>query len=292
MHEVVMDYGALEYVKLNPKAYIVNLHSVTDFMKDDAVYHILNTLGFVYYQKDIYLNFNGYVNLKKISYGSAWENAQWIGDVSNGFAGAQEHAKHSMGRSPLRVFVFVCDSLEKVLQAKRAIRDIFKIGNFSVHINDTHNEAIALAQTFFNSNSLEILNCRPFWLETKTLDNRMCELIKLAKDKGINIDNICGAGSTPLNVCGLRESEDFDFLCSSNIEFKVKSHVLSNHDSELAYYPYSKDEIINDPRLYFYYNGLKFISLDVLYLMKQKRNEQPKDVRDCHLIKYAKVQGV
>lgn len=65
MSEDIMDYGALEYVKLHPHAYIVNLHSITDRDKDEEVYKLLETYGFVFYQKDVRLSFDGYVNLKK-----------------------------------------------------------------------------------------------------------------------------------------------------------------------------------------------------------------------------------
>ncbi|TLD82030.1 hypothetical protein LS68_003235 [Helicobacter sp. MIT 05-5293] len=290
MSKDIMDYGALEYVKLHPHAYIVNLHSITDRDKDEEVYRLLETYGFVFYQKDVQLSFNGYVNLKKISYGSFWNQESWIGDTHNKFAGAQEHARLSMGQNPMRVYIFVCDEFEKVVKAKQEIRNLFGIGNYSVHINDTKEEAIALAQIYFNQNSLDMINYRSFKYESSKIDSLIQRLMSLAKEKTINIDNICGSGSTPLNVYGLRESSDLDFLCcdENNDNFNIQEEDLSNHDSELIYYPYPKDEIINNPKFHFYYKGMKFISLDILYQMKKKRNEKPKDIKDCKLIQHAK----
>ena len=66
--------------------------------------------------------------------------------------------------------------------------------------------------------------------------------------------------------------------------FDIKTETLANHDSELIYYPYSKQEIILNPKCHFYYRGVKFITLDVLYSMKQNRHEFPKDINDCDLI--------
>ena len=171
MDQSIMDYGALEYVKLNPNAYIVNLHSVTNIEKDAEVENILNKYGFIFYKKDIKLTYNGYVNMKKLSYGSFWDREGWIGTVENEFAGAQMHAKESMGENPLRVFVFVCDNLEKVVKVKSEIRSLYNIGNFSVHINDTRDEAIWLAETYFNKNSLEMINSRPFVYEDTKFDD-------------------------------------------------------------------------------------------------------------------------
>ncbi len=282
------DYAALEYVKLNPNTYIVNLHSVADKTKDSLVENILNKYGFVFYQKDIELSFNGYVNLKKLSYGSFWEQENWIGSVENKYAGAQAHAKCSMGTSPLRAYVFVCDDLKKVIKAKAEIRALFDLGNYSVHINDTREEAIWLAQTYFNDNSLHMLNARSFVWEDERFDILIENLKTIAQEKNIDIYDVCAAGSTPLDIYGARKSDDLDFLYAGDMGFNIQTDDLSNHDSELKYYPGSKSEIVYNPINHFYYHGLKFISLDVLLKMKTKRHEKPKDINDCKTIKKLK----
>lgn len=279
------DYAAMEYVKLNPNAYIVNLQPVIPTSFDWPVEQILEKYGFIYYKKNINVTLNGLINLKKLSYGSCWEkNCTWIGTPDNGFAGAVNHAKQSSGNNPLRAYVFVCDNLEKVLAAKKEIRALFDIGNYSVHVNDTRQEAIALAQTYFNENSLHMINNRPYLYEDKHFDEMVDELHKVTKDNDINLDDICGSGSTPLDIYGIRNSKDLDFLYCGQKPFDIKTETLANHDSELIYYPYSKQEIILNPKCHFYYRGVKFITLDVLYSMKQNRHEFPKDINDCDLI--------
>ena len=280
------DYAAMEYVKLNHNAYIVNLQPVISTYFDWLVEQILEKYGFIYYKKNIDITLNGLINLKKLSYGSCWEkNCTWIGLPDDGFAGAVNHAKQSFGNNPLRVYVFVCDNLEKVLAAKKEIRALFDIGNYSVHINDTREEAIALAQTYFNENSLHMINNRPYLYEDKHFDEMIEELYKTSKDNDIDLDTVCGSGSTPLDIYGIRHSKDLDFLYCGQKTFDIKTETLANHDSELAYYPYSKQEIIINPKYHFYYHGVKFITLDILYKMKQKRHENPKDVNDCDLMK-------
>lgn len=280
------DFAALEYVKFNRNAYVVNLHSIADKKQDDKVEEILNKYGFIFYKKDIYLNFNGYVNLKKLSYGfDVWEGNSWIGSVENCYAGAQQHAHRSSGQGPLRAYVFVCNDLEKVIQAKAEIRAIYNLGNYSIHVNDSREEAIQLAQLFFNDNSLLMFNARPFAYESRDFDGYVNELKKIAGKEGIDIDDVCAAGSAPFSVFGIRESADLDFLYCGGKEFEVKNSAISNHDSESHYYPYVKTEIIKNPRYHFFYKGLKFITLDVLHAMKSKRSETPKDIQDCELIK-------
>lgn len=279
------DYAALEYVKFNPNAYIVNLHSATHTNMDVEVESILSRYGFIYYKKEINLTYDGYVNVKKLSYGfDSNGNDSWVGNEANDFAGAKYHADHSKGKHPLRVFVFVCDNLEKVKTAKQKIREIYNIGNFSVHINDTHEEAIELAETYFNENSLFALNNRPYNLVTAEIDKYIKEVKKYAKEKNIPLETFCAGGSTPLGILGIRESRDFDLLhCSDDID-GIGDPNISSHDSELCYYPHNKIEIIMNPRYHFYYKGLKFITLDILSEMKKNRNEKPKDVRDIALI--------
>lgn len=280
----LMDFGALEYVKLNPHAYIANLQPVTNPKFDDQVEAILNKYGVVFYKKAVRVTFNGLVNLKKLSYGSFWDREEWIGTAETGFAGARGNAKETFGRYPMRVFVFVCDDIEKVLAAKADIRAVFNIGNSAVHINDHHEEAVWLAEIYFNANSLFTLNNRPFEKEDKVFEANIEYLREEAKKCDVSLEDVCGAGSTPLNALLARHSDDLDYL-SIDSRLTKEDEIISPHDTELKYYPYSKEEIITNPAYHQYYHGMKFISLDVLYKMKRKRGEVPKDVNDCRTIR-------
>lgn len=285
MNEKVMDYGALKYVELNPNSYIVNLHSVTNPEKDTEVETILRKYGKIYYKKNVNLTFNGCVNLKRISYGSFWESdSSWIGNQDNHYIGAQRHAEKSFGRFPLRVYVFCCDSIEDVRIAKEKIREIYGIGNHSVHINDTHTEAEWLAKTYFNENSLHLLNTRPFDFDDIAFDKEVDGFVKAVNSNRADINLVCCAGSTPLNIYGKRHSSDIDYL-SIDDKFNISNVVYSPHDDQLVYYPKEKEDIITNPEYHLYYRGVKFISLPILLGMKRKRGEYPKDYKDIRLIK-------
>ncbi len=283
MDQAVMDYGALEYVKLNPNAYIVNLHSITDPKFDDKVEAILNKYGIIYYKRAIKLTYNGLVNLKKMSYGLLWDRETWIGTPANKYAGAQDHAKASLGKNCTRIYVFICNDIQKVIKAKKEIRDIYGIGNYSVHINDIHEEAVWLAETYFNANSLFSINNRPFYKEDELFDHNINYLKKTIEGLGIQTDDVCAAGSTPLNQLLIRHSDDIDYF-SVDDNFNLEDNIISPHDSQLKYYPYAKEDIIYNPANYGYYRGMKIISLDVLYKMKWKRGEYKKDYQDCAAI--------
>ena len=279
MDPEIMDYGALEYVKFNPNTYIVNLHAVTNRDKDQQVIDILNKYGFIYYQKDVKMNYNGYVNLVKISYGSFWERENWIGDETNGFSGAQYHAKMSYGRNPMRIFVFVCDDLQKVLKAKAEIRALYNFGNNSVHINDTHEEAICLAETYFNKNSLHFIKRRPFKLVDEQFDKKLDHLKTIAANEGVALEKICCVGSTPLNAYGIRKATDIDYLCLDD-SFTKEDEIISPHDNQLKYYKCGKEDMIYNPQNYFYYHGVKICTLSQTLNLKLSRHEFPKDWMD------------
>ena len=283
MDENIMDYGALEYVKLNPHAYIVNLQPVTTVDNENNVLEILNKHGFVYYFKKCWLSYNGLVNLKKICYGSFWEKAPWIGTPEDGFSGARDHANHSMGRNSMRVFVFVCDKFSKVQNAKNEIRDIYGIGNYSVHINDTHEEAICLAENYFNANTLFQLNTRPYHLYDELFEKNIEVLKKECYSRNIDINRVCGAGSTPMNVFQIRHSQDVDYL-SLDEDVLPDNEIISSHNKHQDIYPHSIRNIITNPSYHMYYNGIKFISLDILYAMKMQNSRAAKNILDCKKI--------
>ena len=58
---------------------------------------------------------------------------------------------------------------------------------------------------------------------------------------------------------------------------------MSDHDSQLCYHQYTKEDIVFDPRNHFYLNGIKFVSLRVVREMKRARAES-KDWYDIVLI--------
>lgn len=290
MNQEYMDYGALEYVKLNSNAFIVNIHSIVDTKYDDQIEKLLSKYGVIYYKKNIEIGFNAYVHLKRISYGYFWEkDSEWIGNKENYFSGAQQHARNSMGKFPLRAYVFICDNFTNILKVKQEIRELVQQGNFSVHINDSHEEAICLAESYFNCNTYNYIKNVPFYYDDSDFDKKLEVFRKILYKKGININNVCCVGSTPLNVYGVRKSDDIDYLSIDN-QMQYEDSIYSPHDSQLSYYPYSKEQILSNPKFYFYYRGFKFITLDVLFKMKLRRHEIPKDLKDLYLVLYVKFR--
>jgi len=165
---------------------------------------------------------------------------------------------------------------------------LFNLGNFSVHINDTHEEAVWLAETYFNANAWEVVNRRPFSFEDGRFDGLTDEFRNLVAMRNGDIGDVCATASTVLNVLGIRSCADFDFLCKKGRGLELKSSTLSSVDDHWAqFYPVPVDEIIENPAYHFYFRGIKFTAPAVICEMKRRRKSEPKDKQDIRLLKSA-----
>ena len=89
-------------------------------------------------------------------------------------------------------------------------------------------------------------------------------------------DNTIITGSTVLSLYGLRDCKDVDLIYFNNPPVDSHNQYLGN------LYKLTLDAIFNNPKYHLYYNGLQYVSLDVIKNMKKMRNE-PKDVIDVKL---------
>ena len=94
-------------------------------------------------------------------------------------------------------------------------------------------------------------------------------------------DNTVIAGSTVLSLYGLRDCKDLDLIYYNRAPADSHNQYLETH------YKLTLDDIFNDPQYHLYYNGFKYVSLDVIKNMKKIRNE-PKDIIDVQLIETVK----
>ncbi len=276
---VYADACAYEYAKRKTNTYIATVFPAAEG-KNDELIATLSKYGKIVYQKHIFLQKYGPLHLIRQIY----RNEAWLGDWTNNFVGAQHKAKMCFQKSgAIRTFLIESDSAESMKQCKDDIRELYGISNDSVHINDTHEETILLAQILFNENSVHFLNNA----DLKYFNNfyKLLERYEHRLKKG-DIDPDCFAidGSTIMAVYGIREARDLDYLHFENedVNFGAPGYIDS-HNFEAKVHQSSIDDIVCNPQNHFYYNGIKFASLDVLKEMKTVRGEA-KDLNDVNLI--------
>jgi len=273
------DLAALEFVKFSQFAFVATLHSCVPESKIEKIEEIIKQKCKIYYKKDIFLDFNSYVNLKKISY----LGDTWLGDIKNGFAGAFEHAKESFGVFPVRVYVLICDSESLLVPMKSQIREECCFGNYSIHITDNRIESIRMAELLLQETSLSILK-----IPYKNIDYcREPDIIKRFKSylqtNNKLLNDYCVVGSTSLDILQLRKARDLDFITVDEIQNNLPPKIDNHGHEDDLYFGGTTNQIV-DPRCHFFYSGIKFLSLGSLIFYKSRRLEKPKDINDISFV--------
>lgn len=239
----------------------------------------------IVYKKELKLNANGAHNLLSQIY----EGESWLGTVENNFSGVVNKLVECFKTfDPVRVVAFQAESLDKVLQIKENVRTAFGVGKHSIHITDTHEEAIRTARCVFNDNGIHFLNyAKPnkYLTFSKKINRFTCFL---KQNNALKSDFVLDSSIT-LEAYGLRQAKDIDYLsCSEEGGFEVMKDINS-HDEELRYHKVKKEDLIYNSDNFFYFRDLKFVSFLKLYHFKKMRAEE-KDINDC-LIMEALVEN-
>jgi len=263
LSQAILERAALEYAKLKSNTHIICLFPIAH-TRIQEVMNIISEYCNIFYHSSNVLNSEGQLNLmKEIYLDDGWANEEGIRKKGN---------QCFRGKTNITFVLVDAKNLETVKEMKNKIRSLFNVGNHSVHINDTHEETVRIAKTVFNDNSIYFLNNR----KNVSFPNYK----KLIADMKPN-DNEVITGSTILSLYGLRDCKDIDLIYYKDPPTDSHNQYLETH------YKLTLDNIVNNPRYHLYYNGFKYVTLDVIKNMKKLRNE-PKDRIDVKLIESLK----
>jgi len=263
-----LDAMALQYCELKNNTYVVTVMPVAQG-KDQEIVNLLNHFGTIIYRKNIHLNKNGSINFIYHTYAGE----PWVGNWSNNFAGAQHKARCCFGQdyrvnNQLRIFLIQCNTLEAMKTCKQKIRDLFNLDNHSIHISDTHDEAISLARALFVENSIHFLN-HSTPKNFPKFQRYLKEYKTWIKNHNINVEALCIDSGAVLAAYGIRDCGDLDYLHHGYDQLAPPSENIESHNHCMANHSKSKDEIIFDPDNHFWYEGVKFASLKVIKDLKK-----------------------
>jgi|TARA_R110001592_G_scaffold363338_1_gene684354 hypothetical protein len=273
------DKIAIEYSKLKNNTHMVLLFPAAKGQHQEAL-NILNNIGKVFYYKSTTIENNGPLNLMRELYvGEAW-----AGNHQTNYSGFRDKARLCYtNNNPTISLLVEFDNLDDTIKAKKEIRNLYGVGNHSVHINDTHEETVRIAKLMFNDNSIHHLNNSKI-VKYDKFDLCIENFKNYITNNGYDLDDYCIGGSSTLSSYGLREGNDLDYLHFNVNEIKDNLDLIHSHNEYgKDRYPYKRDEIIFNPEHHYYSKGVKFASLDVIKKLKEKRNE-PKDTIDIDLI--------
>lgn len=275
--EKSMDLAALEYCRYADNIYLAVLWPATEKHMADHLKNIPNII----YSKDVKFSPNGAINLISLLY----NREDWLGAASENYPGAAMKVGECFPgyESPVK-FVLFQSSMEQVSKIKESIRAVANIGKSSVHITDTSEETRSVATAILSDNSVHFLNNSNHKWTLELISNLRQFATHLSK-RGLTSDDLVIDGGTVMQVYGLRKADDVDVICLSEYK-QIVSEIpgLDVRSFDGIYHGLDFSDLIYDPSYYFYFGGFKFISLQQLYVMKQKRREA-KDILDSELIK-------
>lgn len=267
------------FCKLEKNSRIIFLWPNIDFIKNKKF--LLNQIrkyGDVIYLNKIDLTEKGKVNLIT----NIYKNEKWVSSDKKFNSGAKNKSFNCFKDKSFFYFCII-KKKKNIIKLKKEIRARFKSGKHTIHTNDRHNETISILQILLNKNSLHNLNYKIN--KEFSWHNRLhVELKKWIKRNNYSVEDFCIEGSAVLSAYGLRESRDLDYFCNSNIKKKLKFKEIGNSNNINKRYFKNIFELFNNPNNFFYFNGLKYLSLNKIKIKKQKRKE-PKDIEDLIMIK-------
>jgi hypothetical protein len=279
LSEEICDRVVVEYAKLKKDTYILTLFPTARGEFQRAI-SVIEKYGRVVYYKKVDLKENGPLNLMRELYaGEAWAG----GPHDNWHGYRMKESLCYTNDSPTYCFLIELDESEIGRTIKNDIRNMYGVGNHSVHINDTHEQTVRLAKCLFNSNSIHHLNkTKP--VHYSKFQSAIDRFKNFIESNNLDIDDYCVTASSVLSIYGLREGEDVDYLHHFEDKITDPQNVIHSHNEYgVGRYDLSYDEIIYNPKYYFHSQGVKFASLETVKKLKEKRGEE-KDLIDINLI--------
>ena len=192
---------------------------------------------------------------------------------------------------------------------------------YSHHINDLYLETKEIGKIVLNNNTLELLQHFK-WGKMKKFEKKIRRFKALLKQKRIDTDKILIYNSGILAPFGLREPSDIDFLqldtCLlrqselprdvdiQNVYFKRGYMILQTkqkaqyiedqprfaesldiNDPQIIW-KLSINDIVFNPKNYFYYDGIKFMKPDLFKKVKKIRG-RPKDLEQVKILNNSRI---
>lgn len=276
--DVVMDEAAIEYCRIKDSVAIALVFPTV--LNEESAIEALAHIGDVVYRKDIRLSPEaGGELLRQVYLGQPWLHSS---GQSDGFLHKLKSCFPYYGE--LRVLLVDGFDQSILRKTKEGIRDVYGIGNHSIHITDTWDETLLAARTLFNAEGLKVLSmgvgAKDYFLR------RLFQYRDWLDYYGLDHEHFCIGGSALLGLMGLRDCNDLDFLFIGDIDCLPErpEKIDCHNETSGEYYSLAVEDMIVDPRHHFWYMGIKFCSPEVIINMKNRRN-LPKDKLDVILLK-------
>lgn len=153
---VKTDADALQYCQTHENSFIAIVWPLAQG-KETEIVEAFNRFGKIYYQKTMLIPETEIFKLVDIAHNSyfcdgvpflcdnqADKIAQFVKEHKQKYVPSKDAAQQAS-----RIFVLAFNDEKTATACKKAIRTLFNIGFYSIHINDTHDETLELAEHLF-----------------------------------------------------------------------------------------------------------------------------------------------
>lgn len=286
MPESIADAMAIEALRWHDDLFMIFMwpKSFVDLIKHEQAKSLIYKRLDVVYEKEVQMTYKAIRNLMIQIYG----HMDWVGSIDNDFSSTYAKADEVWSPEGVCRFLLVrAPSTEYVLKVKGEVREIFQMGLASVHSTDNMRETSIAVNAIMNRNSYHFLH-----VASPTKYKKSYLLIQKFKKKiqetGLSVDNFIIDSSMILAISGAREANDLDYYTIVETErdiFAQDEDIEEHDDNQKQFYDVSVDDLIISSKNHFYYDELKFVSMENLLSFKKKRFAKTKDTKDSNDIK-------
>lgn len=282
----ILDYITIEYVSLKKKnIFVAVIFPTAEGFRNEAYEHLLKLGEIVNMKTFRHDEFIGKEVVKQLYFNS--NNDEW--NYGLDFDSAKDKADLCFdGLGDLQVYIIEANLDETTrIKEKKYLRNLWNKDKHSIHVTDTQEEANRLVRMFFNDNSRKFMQIeREQEFNSQKMYDMFNEYIKLAPKDILERERIAIEGSAVLDLLGIRDAKDIDYISRDETVNFFSSDIEKHNQEENSYHSHNIDEILTNPKYYFYYKGYKFIDIIEIEKYKKNRNfdKNTKDTNDLKLI--------
>ena len=313
--EHAMD-AAREWIAFDPAAALVVIHpravAYGQATRDAMAILKKCSISGILFQRDVHFTQRGYGNLLRHLYG--FEEWMTFPDkhVPTYQAKATQQSESELSRVPARFVVIRLANLRDAVDCKLRIRNHyaerihFKPFKASVHIGDTHEQHLMLANMVFNQNSIRLMNYARGLDECRGISSLLARSLRAASVRTpasaegmVNLpDSIIVDSGAAMAIWGLRKRTDIDVVGLWN-EFDANAVRPAAQVHHFAPQlgrgrPWGKEhlranttalDLVFNQQNFGWCHGVKVMGLEQLEYYKTRRGEKGKDDQDVALIR-------
>ena len=307
--EHAMD-AAREWIAFDPAAALVVIHpravAYGQATRDAMAILKKCSISGILFQRDVHFTQRGYGNLLRHLYGFE----EWMTfparHVPTYQAKAAQQSENEISRMPARFVLIRLKNLRDAADCKLRIRNhyaeriSFKPFKASVHIGDTHEQHLMLANMVFNHNSIRLMNYARGLDECRRISSLLAQSLRAASVRTpasaegmVNLpDSIIVDSGAAIAIWGLRKRTDIDVVgLWKEFDTNAVRPAANVHPLDGAAGGWHRQanttalDFLFDQPNFGWCHGVKVMGLEQLEYYKVRRHAPRKDAHDVALIR-------